>query len=84
MALWMTTHLDSFKASSREDELHTIRNLENCTNDVKVWMDKNHLKLNDGKQNSFFLGQLFNFTGALQKALMRTDVLYPKVKWSDT
>ena len=27
---------DNFKVSSREDELHTIRNLENCTKDVKV------------------------------------------------
>ena len=42
------SHKDSFKASSREDELHTIKNLENCTKDVKAWMDKNYLKMNDG------------------------------------
>ena len=29
----------SFKVSSK-DELHIIRNPENCTKDVKVWMDK--------------------------------------------
>ena len=71
---------NSFKASSREDKLYTIRNLENCTRDVKVRMDKNCLKMNDHKTDSFFLGQSFNFPSVLQKALMLTDVLYPKVK----
>ena len=40
---------DSFKASSTEEKLHTIRNLGNCTKDVKGWMDKNCLKMNGGK-----------------------------------
>ena len=31
---------DCFKASGIENELYTIKNLENCTKDVKVWMDK--------------------------------------------
>ena len=47
---------DSFKVSSREDELHTIRNLENSTKNVKVWMDLNHLNMNDGKTEFILFG----------------------------
>ena len=73
----------SFKASSRKDKLYTIRNIKTHTKDVKVWMGKNW-KMNNVKTELILFGSAVHFSSALHKTLMLMDVLYHKVKWSNT
>ena len=40
---------NSFRASSRVDEMDSIRSLERTLVDIKAWMDQNRLKMNDDK-----------------------------------
>ena len=46
----------TFDARSHEDENVTITRLENCISDIKVWMDKNHLKMNSSKTEFIMFG----------------------------
>ena len=39
---------DSFKPSTQEERL-VISNLENCTGEIKSWMDENRLHMNSSK-----------------------------------
>ena len=41
----------SFKAGSNTDETETIRTLEGCMLNIKLWMDSMHLKINPNKIN---------------------------------
>ena len=40
---------DEFDASNRMDETNTINSLVSTTDDIKIWMDENHLKVNGAK-----------------------------------
>ena len=44
------------KEDSDETELETIQGLESCLEDVKVWMDKNQLKMNSSKTEFILFG----------------------------
>ena len=47
---------NNFDTRSHEDEHETISRLENCISDIKVWMDKNHLKMNSSKTEFIMFG----------------------------
>ena len=49
MHMQMTMGKDEFKASTRMDETNIINSLVSSTNDIKNWMDTNHLKMNGAK-----------------------------------
>ena len=40
---------NKFDASNRMDETNTINSLVSTTDDIKIWMDKNRLKMNGAK-----------------------------------
>ena len=44
------------KEDSNETELETIQGLESCLEDVKVWIDKNRLKMNSSKTEFILFG----------------------------
>ena len=46
----------TFDARCHEDEPETISRLENCISGIKVWMDKNHLKMNTSKTEFIMFG----------------------------
>ena len=46
----------SFKADDRKAEYTTISILQNYLQDVKLWMDKNRLQMNDGKTEFIMFG----------------------------
>ena len=46
----------SFKADDRKAEHTTISILQNCLKDIKLWMDKNRLQMNDGKTEFIMFG----------------------------
>ena len=46
----------SFKADNRKAEQTTISTLQNCLMNVKIWMDENRLKMNDGKTEFIMFG----------------------------
>ena len=46
----------TFDARSCEDEHEPISRLENCISDIKVWMDKNCLKMNSSKTEFIMFG----------------------------
>ena len=55
---------DEFKASNRMDETIMINSLVSTTDDIKSWMDTNHLKMNGAKWSLSHLQQENNFQNA--------------------
>ena len=45
-----------FPGNSRESEVDTIKDLEQCATRIKSWMDGNRLKMNDGKTEFIMFG----------------------------
>ena len=45
--------------NSRESEVKTIKDLEQCATRIKSWMDGNRLKMNDGKTEFIMLGSKY-------------------------
>ena len=55
---------DSFKQGTQEERL-VISNLENCTGEIKSWMDENRLQKKNSKLNSYFWVPGSNWVNAL-------------------
>ena len=48
-----------FPGNSRESEVKTIKDLEQCATRIKSWMDGNRLKMNDGKTEFIMFGSKY-------------------------
>ena len=48
-----------FSGNSRESEVKTIKDLEQCATRIKSWMDGNRLKMNEGKTEFTMLGSKY-------------------------
>ena len=52
-------HKKGFPGNSRESEVKTIKDLEECATRSKSWMDGNRLKMNDGKTEFIMFGSKY-------------------------
>ena len=50
------TAYSSFPAASRSDESNCMENLQACLNEVRSWMSKYRLKMNDSKTEAIMFG----------------------------
>ena len=46
----------SFSSNDRAEQLAVVRNIEDCTRDIRFWMLNNDLKLNDDKTEFLIIG----------------------------
>ena len=69
----------SFKTDDRDAEHTTISILQNCLKDVKLWMDENRLKMNDGKTEFIMFGAKKHLTKCTTTSI---DVNNTKVSMS--
>lgn len=66
-----------YVSSNPRESRNAVQNMKNCTNDLRQWIDTNHLKLNDSKTEYLLIGTKTNLKKAqdLSSITIGSDII---------